>query len=244
MGFAKCCRVLTAKNLRAISLPHITAKIRTNAPVETRIEHVAQYPDGWCRVLPVQERYYAYVSGSTCDLPRACPRASHISQREVRGGDDEILAAVRAALLEDPDVLVLEDIRTDSLMNAALEAALIWPSDHRWIGRLWPGRVRERAFRQRVHPLVRPIVHWDAQGPRYSVTSVHPGSRSRMTRPSSDRYATFGPARMTPANQAPQEIQPVSQVRPNSRRRSRMPPVGRERRWTARRRAARESPTS
>jgi Tfp pilus assembly pilus retraction ATPase PilT len=41
----------------------------------------------------------------------------------VRGGDDEILAAARAAMLEDPDVLVLEQIRTDSLMNAALEAA-------------------------------------------------------------------------------------------------------------------------
>ena len=32
--------------------------------------------------------------------------SSFISQREVRGGDDEMLAAARAALREDPDVLV------------------------------------------------------------------------------------------------------------------------------------------
>ena len=49
--------------------------------------------------------------------------SSFISQREVRGGDDEVLAAARAALREDPDVLVLEQIRTGLLMNVALEAA-------------------------------------------------------------------------------------------------------------------------
>ena len=49
--------------------------------------------------------------------------SSFISQREVRGGDDEVLAAARAALREDPDVLVLEQIRTGPLMNVALEAA-------------------------------------------------------------------------------------------------------------------------
>ena len=37
---------------------------------------------------------------------------SFISQREVRGSDDDMLAAARAALREDPDVLVLEEIRT------------------------------------------------------------------------------------------------------------------------------------
>jgi twitching motility protein PilT len=49
--------------------------------------------------------------------------SSFISQREVRGNDDDVLAAARAALREDPDVLVLEHIRTGLLMNVALEAA-------------------------------------------------------------------------------------------------------------------------
>ncbi len=49
--------------------------------------------------------------------------SSLISQREVRGSDDDVLAAARAALREDPDVLVLEQIRTGLLMNVALEAA-------------------------------------------------------------------------------------------------------------------------
>jgi twitching motility protein PilT len=48
---------------------------------------------------------------------------SFISQREMRGDDDEMLAAARAALREDPDVLVIEDLRTGALMNVALEAA-------------------------------------------------------------------------------------------------------------------------
>ena len=49
--------------------------------------------------------------------------SSFISQREVRGNDDDMLAAARAALREDPDVLVIEDLRTGALMNVALEAA-------------------------------------------------------------------------------------------------------------------------
>jgi twitching motility protein PilT len=49
--------------------------------------------------------------------------SSFISQREVRGGDEEVLAAAQGALREDPDVLVLEQIRTGQLMNVALEAA-------------------------------------------------------------------------------------------------------------------------
>jgi len=48
---------------------------------------------------------------------------SFVSQREMRGDDDEMLAAARAALREDPDVLVIEDLRTGALMNVALEAA-------------------------------------------------------------------------------------------------------------------------
>ena len=49
--------------------------------------------------------------------------SSFISQREVRGSDDDLQAAARAALREDPDVLVIEDLRTGGLMNVALEAA-------------------------------------------------------------------------------------------------------------------------
>jgi len=41
----------------------------------------------------------------------------------VRGGNEEVLAAARAALREDPDVLAIEDLRTGDLMNVALEAA-------------------------------------------------------------------------------------------------------------------------
>jgi twitching motility protein PilT len=48
---------------------------------------------------------------------------SFISQREVRGSDDDMLTAARGALREDPDVLVIEDLRTGPLMNVALEAA-------------------------------------------------------------------------------------------------------------------------
>ena len=49
--------------------------------------------------------------------------SSFISQREVRGSDEELVAASRAALREDPDVLVIEELRTGALMNVALEAA-------------------------------------------------------------------------------------------------------------------------
>ena len=49
--------------------------------------------------------------------------SSFISQREVRGNDDDLLAAARAALREDPDVLVIEDLRTAGLMDVAFEAS-------------------------------------------------------------------------------------------------------------------------
>jgi twitching motility protein PilT len=48
---------------------------------------------------------------------------SFVSQREVPGTDEDVLAAARAALREDPDVLVIEDVRNGALMNVALEAA-------------------------------------------------------------------------------------------------------------------------
>jgi twitching motility protein PilT len=46
-----------------------------------------------------------------------------VSQREVRGSDEDMVAAARAALREDPDVLVLEQIGNGPLTNVALEAA-------------------------------------------------------------------------------------------------------------------------
>jgi twitching motility protein PilT len=49
--------------------------------------------------------------------------SSFISQREVRGSDEDLLAAARAALREDPDILMIEELRTADLMNVALEAA-------------------------------------------------------------------------------------------------------------------------
>jgi twitching motility protein PilT len=48
---------------------------------------------------------------------------SFISQREVRGNYDEVEAVARAALREDPDVIVIESLRTASLINVALDAA-------------------------------------------------------------------------------------------------------------------------
>jgi twitching motility protein PilT len=48
---------------------------------------------------------------------------SLISQREVRGSDEDVLAVARAALREDPDVLVVESLRTAALINVGVEAA-------------------------------------------------------------------------------------------------------------------------
>jgi twitching motility protein PilT len=48
---------------------------------------------------------------------------SFISQREVRGSHEEVESVARAALREDPDVLVIESMRTAPLINVALEAA-------------------------------------------------------------------------------------------------------------------------
>ena len=48
---------------------------------------------------------------------------SFISQREVRGNFDEVEGVARAALREDPDVIVIESMRTAPLINVALEAA-------------------------------------------------------------------------------------------------------------------------
>lgn len=50
-------------------------------------------------------------------------RTSLISQREVRGSGDDVVAAAQAALRENPDVLVIEDLRSAEVLNLALDAA-------------------------------------------------------------------------------------------------------------------------
>jgi twitching motility protein PilT len=50
-------------------------------------------------------------------------RRSFVSQREVRGEAEAIATAVRAALREDPDVLVIEELRSADVAAAAIEAA-------------------------------------------------------------------------------------------------------------------------
>jgi twitching motility protein PilT len=49
--------------------------------------------------------------------------SSFISQRESHGGAEEMLELARAALREDPDVVVLESVRSAELMTLALDAA-------------------------------------------------------------------------------------------------------------------------
>ena len=48
---------------------------------------------------------------------------SMISQREVRGEGQGLLAAIGVALREDPDVLAIEELRGDGIMQVVLEAA-------------------------------------------------------------------------------------------------------------------------
>ncbi len=50
-------------------------------------------------------------------------RSSLVSQREVRGDNDEWLAVARAALRENPDVLVIEDLRSPEIVSLALDSA-------------------------------------------------------------------------------------------------------------------------
>jgi twitching motility protein PilT len=61
----------------------------------------------------------------TIESQIACAHESRgclISQREVRGNGDELAAAVRAGLRENPDVLVIEDLRSPKVVALAVEA--------------------------------------------------------------------------------------------------------------------------
>jgi twitching motility protein PilT len=60
-------------------------------------------------------------------------RGSLVSQREVRGDNSEWMLVARAALRENPDVLVIEDFRSPEIVALALEAA---QSGHLVIGAL------------------------------------------------------------------------------------------------------------
>jgi twitching motility protein PilT len=60
-------------------------------------------------------------------------RGSLVSQREVRGDRNELLLVARAALRENPDVLVIEDFGSPEIVTLALEAA---QSGHLVIGAL------------------------------------------------------------------------------------------------------------
>lgn len=60
-------------------------------------------------------------------------RGSLVSQREVRGDRNDLVAAARAALRENPDVLVVEDFGSPEMVTLALEAA---QSGHLVIGAL------------------------------------------------------------------------------------------------------------
>jgi len=50
-------------------------------------------------------------------------RRAMVSQREVRGEADAMLSGARAALRENPDVLVVDDLKTPDLVAVALDAA-------------------------------------------------------------------------------------------------------------------------
>ncbi|MES1254997.1 MAG: ATPase, T2SS/T4P/T4SS family [Acidobacteriota bacterium] len=50
-------------------------------------------------------------------------RRALVSQRQIHGGAEATLAAVRAALREEPDVLAIEAIRSGEVMELALDAA-------------------------------------------------------------------------------------------------------------------------
>jgi twitching motility protein PilT len=50
-------------------------------------------------------------------------RSGIVSQREVRGGGDALLAALRGALRESPDVIVIEELRSAEVVAEAIEAA-------------------------------------------------------------------------------------------------------------------------
>jgi twitching motility protein PilT len=96
-------------------------------------------------------------------------RRALISQREVRGGPAEMAAAIDAALREDPDLLVVDDIGSPEVARLVIDAAdaghlviagIAAPSSAKAIERLleyWPEERRADA-RQALARLLRGVV--------------------------------------------------------------------------------------
>ena len=72
----------------------------------------------------ITQSRHAYVIAVQRGPGRAMAHdTSAISQREVRDGLDDMLAVARAALRENPDVLLLQETRSAPLMSLALDAS-------------------------------------------------------------------------------------------------------------------------
>jgi twitching motility protein PilT len=104
------------------------------------IQSLAQYPDGLVLVAGSRFSGRQMLMSALVDLINRTRQgyiitleeevtvvhgSGHavISQRQVRPSEDELLAAAHSALRENPNVLLLDEIRTGASMNVALEAA-------------------------------------------------------------------------------------------------------------------------
>jgi twitching motility protein PilT len=104
------------------------------------IRSLAQYPDGLVLVAGSRFSDRQMLTSALVDLINRTRQGyvitleeevsvvhgsghSVISQRQVRASEDDLLAAAHSALRENPNVLLLDEIRTGASMNVALEAA-------------------------------------------------------------------------------------------------------------------------
>jgi hypothetical protein len=103
-------------------------------------QSLAQYPDGLVLVAGSRFSGRQMLTSALVDLINRTRQGyiitleeevsvvhgsgqSVISQRQVRPSEDDLLAAAHSALRENPNVLLLDEIRTGASMNLALEAA-------------------------------------------------------------------------------------------------------------------------
>jgi len=104
------------------------------------IQSLAQYPDGLVLVADSRFSGRQMLTSALVDLINRTRQGyiitleeevsvvhgtgrAVISQRQVRPTEDDLLAAAHSALRENPNVLLLDEIRTGASMNLALEAA-------------------------------------------------------------------------------------------------------------------------
>jgi twitching motility protein PilT len=104
------------------------------------IQSLAQYPDGLILVADSRFSGRQMLTSALVDLINRTRQGyiitleeevsvvhetgrAVISQRQVRPNEDDLLAAAHSALRENPNVLLLDEIRTGASMNLALEAA-------------------------------------------------------------------------------------------------------------------------